>query len=142
SEIVAYRDGRRWSRGYRSLALPEIDTDTDAELLPLRRQGVYLITGGLGDLALAMARRLAERFDARIVLTGRSELPPRDRWPLYVRSHARDDRRRRAIEQITAIEAAGHQIVYLRADVANPEDMARVAEAAKASFGEINGVLH
>lgn len=138
SEVVAYRDGRRWSRTSQPLALPEVE----GQSVKLRRQGVYLITGGLGDLALVMARGLAERFEARIVLTGRSALPPRTEWPLYIRSHARTDRRRRAIEHIAAMEADGHQVLYVRGDVANPEDMARVVEAARSAFGEINGVLH
>lgn len=138
SEVVAYRDGRRWSRTWQPLALPEVE----AVAAGFRRQGVYLITGGLGDLALVMAQNLAERFDARIVLTGRSGLPPRADWPLYIRSHARDDRLRKAMERIAALEAAGSKVLYLRGDVANPEDMARVVDEARSAFGEINGVLH
>lgn len=138
SEIIAYRDNRRWSQTYQKLNLAEIKPDA----IRFRSQGVYLITGGLGDLALVMAKELAERFDARIILTGRSALPPRSEWPLYTRSHPRDDRLRRAIEQIVAIEASGHKIIYVRGDVGNPEDMASVVAAANSAFGQINGVLH
>ncbi len=138
NEIVSYRDGRRWSRAYQPLALLEAEADT----IGFRRNGVYLITGGLGDLALVMAKELSGRFDARLVLTGRSALPPRETWPLYVRSRGRNDRLRRAIEQIVAIEAAGHDVLYVAADVSNPEDMASVVATANSAFGPINGVLH
>ncbi len=136
SEIVAYRSGRRWSRSYRSLPL------VDSRDAGFRDSGVYLITGGLGDLALVMARQLAERFNARIVLAGRTTLPSRADWPLQIRTRARNDRLRRALEQIEALEQAGHAVLYLSGDVANPEDMARVVSAAEAQFGPINGILH
>lgn len=136
SEIVAYRNGRRWSRSYRPLPL------IDSEASGLREGGVYLITGGLGDLALVMARQLAERVRARIILTGRTVLPARADWPLLARTRARGDRLRRAIEQIEALERAGHSVVYLSGDVANPDDMARVVSAAETQFGPINGILH
>lgn len=138
SEVVAYRDGRRWSRSYRKLPLaPAAKTEAG-----FRKEGVYIVTGGLGDLALVMARELCERFDARLMLVGRTALPPRQDWPLYIRSHARRDRVRRAMEQITALEGEGRRIVYHAADVGNPEEMAAVAAAAQAEFGTINGVIH
>jgi acyl transferase domain-containing protein/thioesterase domain-containing protein/acyl carrier protein len=136
SEIVAYRNGRRWSRSYRPLLL------ADTEAAGVREGGVYLITGGLGDLALVMARQLAERFGARIILTGRTVLPARADWPLLIRTRARGDRLRVAIEQIEALEQAGHSVVYLSGNVANPDDMARVVSAGEAQFGPVNGILH
>ena len=69
---VARRAGRRWVRRYERLALPPIDPAA----LPLRREGRYLITGGLGGMALSMARWLAREYRARLLLTARSELPP------------------------------------------------------------------
>ncbi|MHA6691267.1 type I polyketide synthase [Devosia sp. A449] len=138
SDVVAYRDGRRWSRSYLPLAL----TEPAPERVGFRTGGVYLITGGLGDLALVMARQLAERFDARIILSGRTALPQREQWPLYIRSHARSDRRRRAMEQLEALEQAGHSVLYVPGDVSNPEDMAHVVATAQSHFGAINGVLH
>ena len=54
----ARRAGRRWVRRYERLALPPIDPAA----LPLRREGRYLITGGLGGMALSMARWLAREY--------------------------------------------------------------------------------
>ncbi|MBE7732885.1 type I polyketide synthase [Devosia faecipullorum] len=138
SEVLTYRQGRRWTLHHEKLALPEPSSQN-----PLfRRNGVYLITGGLGDLALTMARHLTERFAANVVLTGRATLPERADWPLYQLTHGSNDRRYRAIEQIEAMEQAGHKVLYVSGDVGNPEDMAGVVAAANASFGPINGVLH
>ena len=43
-------------------------------------RGVYLITGGLGDLGLVIAEELAREFRARLVLLGRTPLVPAQQW--------------------------------------------------------------
>lgn len=138
SEIVAYRAGRRWARAYDGLALPPVVDGRDR----FRQGGVYLITGGSGDLALVMARELHARFGARLMLVGRSALPPRAKWPLHIRCRPRHDRLRRVIELISAVEAEGGQIAYRSADVGNPEEMARALAETVERFGALNGVLH
>ncbi|SOD63843.1 Acyl transferase domain-containing protein [Streptomyces zhaozhouensis] len=91
---------------------------------PLRDGGVYLITGGAGGLGRVIARHLRERYDARLVLTGRraaAELPDEVRAELrLLGEHAR----------------------YVQGDVARREDVARMVDEARAHFGELNGVLH
>ena len=45
--------------------------------MTLRQRGVYLVTGGLGGIGLAVALDLARRVSARLVPLGRSPVPPR-----------------------------------------------------------------
>src|SRR5262249_12037040 len=73
---VAYRDGQRWLQTYGPLGIDEAPTAFSA----LRWRGVYLITGGLGRIGLALADELARRVHARLVLVGRSRLPERADW--------------------------------------------------------------
>ena len=54
--VVAYRGGHRWVLGYRPVQLAE----SDAMPRRLRSRGVYLITGGLGDIGLNFAEYLAQ----------------------------------------------------------------------------------
>lgn len=138
NEIVAYRNSRRWSRGFDKVALPT----PDAGDLGFRQNGTYLLTGGLGDLALLFARDLAERFQARLVLTGRTRLPPRSTWDAYDAAGGRASRMAGVIRSIRAIEAAGGQVLYIRADVTNVEDMKRVLAEAETAFGSLDGLLH
>ena len=42
------------------------------EGLPLRRNGVYVITGGLGAIGLTIAEYLAKKVQAKLVLVGRA----------------------------------------------------------------------
>ena len=55
----------------------------------LKRRGVYLITGGLGQIGLEIAEFLVAKAKARVVLTGRSSLPDQAAWTDWVET--RDD---------------------------------------------------
>jgi acyl transferase domain-containing protein/thioesterase domain-containing protein/acyl carrier protein len=130
SEIVAYRNGRRWQHGFDKFRLDA----AEAGQTHFKTGGVYLITGGLGDLALLFARALAERFRARLVLVGRQKAPPRE--------DAEARRTGRVARAIQAIEGAGGQAVYMQGDVTNIEEMKRVVAETEAVFGALDGVLH
>lgn len=91
---------------------------------PLRQRGTYLITGGLGGLGFQVAKHLAERYAARLILTGRSSL----------------DTRKAA--QLQVLEAFGAEAVYVPAHVADREQMATAIERGSQRFGTIDGIVH
>jgi acyl transferase domain-containing protein/thioesterase domain-containing protein/acyl carrier protein len=138
SEVVAYRDGRRWTRTYREVGLDAPSPTSDR----FREGGVYLITGGLGDLAVACAQELAKTYRARIALMGRLGLPDRSAWPDYLATRGTTTRVGRAIASIQAIEAAGGEVLYVSADLTNPEAVRQAVQDVKARFGALHGVLH
>ncbi len=138
SEIAAYRKGRRWALAYEPLTLD----DTSKGEAAFRERGVYLITGGLGELATACAEDLARRFRARLVLVGRTELPDRAEWRDYLSAFGTRDKIGRAIAAIERVEAAGGEVMLANADITNSEAMRAVVADAKARFGAIHGVLH
>jgi acyl transferase domain-containing protein/acyl carrier protein len=78
--VVAYRQTHRWVQTFEPVPLD----GTAGRPSRLRHKGVYLITGGFGNVGLTLARHLAERFQARLVLLGRSELPPTGEWPQWL----------------------------------------------------------
>ena len=135
---VAHRFGSRWVRRYERIALPP----ATPEQLPLRRQGCYLITGGLGGMGLTLARWLGAGFGARLVLTSRQSLPPCDTWDDWLARHDVDERQAAAITAIRGIEAAGGEVLVCAADAANLADMNAALAAARARFGELHGVIH
>ncbi|MDE1145034.1 MAG: amino acid adenylation domain-containing protein [Azospirillaceae bacterium] len=118
--LVAYRHNRRWVRDFQPLAIP------DAAPGPLRQKGVYLITGGLGGIGLTIARALAQRCQARLVLCGRT-LPGSD--------DPRQDTLRR-------IRETGAEVTVVAADVTNAEDMERLVADILARHGALHGVIH
>jgi acyl transferase domain-containing protein len=136
-ETVALRQGRRWSSVRRRMQLPEVSPTPTK----LRQNGVYFFAGGLSEVSLAIAGEFARQLKARIVLVGRTLLPPPEEWEFYNKTHGHDSVRR-ATAAIRRLESDGAEVLYLTGDVSNFEEMARAVEAAKSRFGKIDGVFH
>ena len=136
---IAYRSGHRWISVFEPVLLAPI-----ADRLPprLRQEGVYLITGGLGGVGLVLAEHLARKVKARLVLTGRRGLPPRDSWDEYVTVHGSQDATSRKIQAVMNLEALGAEVLVGSADVIDEPAMRAVVEQACQRFGRIDGVVH
>ena len=136
--VVAHRAGRRWVRRFEPVSLaPAIDK------LPLKKRGLYVITGGTGGIGLAFARALATYASARLLLTARTPLPERDTWNAWLASHAADDRTSGVIQAIREIETLGGEVLVVAADAADEAAMSRAIEAARARWGtSVHGVVH
>jgi acyl transferase domain-containing protein/short-subunit dehydrogenase involved in D-alanine esterification of teichoic acids/SAM-dependent methyltransferase/acyl carrier protein len=65
---LAIRNGCIWKQQYQTLPSAGITGS------PLTRNGVYLITGGLGGVGMILADYLAEHYQAKLLLLGRSEI--------------------------------------------------------------------
>jgi len=108
----------------------------------VRSDGAYLITGGLGDLGLLLARRLAERGARHLILLGRAGLPDRASGPELVgpEGPSRLGARVRAAE---ALRAAGVEVVTAAVDVADPAALsARIAALTAEGRPPVRGVAH
>jgi hypothetical protein len=135
--VVAYRGRHRWVR-----ALERVGLQPPGEPCPpLREGGVYLITGGLGGLGLAMADHLARTTRARLVLVGRSGLPDRAAWDEWTAAHP-DDAIAEKIDRVRALEGQGAEVMVLAADVSDPVAMRAAVERVHERFGRVNGVIH
>ncbi len=135
---VCLRGSKRFSRAYRPLRLEPAAAGDSA----IRRRGVYLITGGMGGVGLVLAEHLAERYQARLVLIGRTPLPDRSEWDDHVADHGPDDRISRVLSALRRIEQHGSEVLVVAADVADPSAMAGAIAEAERRFGPLNGVIH
>jgi acyl transferase domain-containing protein/acyl carrier protein len=138
SVVTGYRGNARWARTIDNIP-PFFLKNPQAAL---REDGVYLITGGLGDLGLALALHLAKNYRARLVLTSRTPLPVRELWSGIQASSQDDNRMVRMIRGVEQIEAAGGQIMIGAADVCALARMQEVVREATEKFGDIHGVIH
>jgi acyl transferase domain-containing protein/thioesterase domain-containing protein len=134
--VVAYRGGHRWIRSFDPT---HIDAPKPSDL-PLRKNGVYLLTGGLGKIGLLVAEHLAREFQARLILVGRSAFPPRAEWQSWIEQ--REDEFSRKILRIRAMEQYGAIVRIVAADVGDKAQIDEVTRRALAEFGELNGVFH
>ena len=87
----------------------------------LKQGGVYLLSGGAGGLGKIFAEYLVRKYDARLVLIGRSELNETKRLEL---------------------ELLGDHAVYVRADISTMDGAEYAIRQAKQQYGVLNGVIH
>ncbi|HYN21944.1 MAG TPA: amino acid adenylation domain-containing protein [Thermoanaerobaculia bacterium] len=120
--VIAYRGAHRWVQVFEQVKL-------DAGNARLREGGVYLITGGLGGLGLAVAEHLAREYRAKLILLGRSGL-------------GEGDRMSRRIHQVKKLEELGAEVVVESADSSDRERLREVKLRALARFGAIHGIFH
>ncbi|HFC11976.1 MAG TPA: SDR family NAD(P)-dependent oxidoreductase, partial [Anaerolineae bacterium] len=139
---VAYRYPFRWVELIEQVALPASDK------LPLKKAGVYLITGGLGGLGLTMATFLAEQGVGRVVLTTRKDFTMENaksaegaRPTIYrdLNSPLFSDAQNAALRKIRELGCA---VTVLRGDVTDRVAMAGVIGEIERDFGRIDGVIH
>jgi acyl transferase domain-containing protein/NADPH:quinone reductase-like Zn-dependent oxidoreductase/acyl carrier protein len=118
-----------WHTGKLVLTWPAEGTDTvpvRPEDVPVVRPGAsYLVTGGLGGLGLLVARWLAERGAAAVVLTSRSAPAPAART---------------ALDALTA--DFGTRVEVVRGDLAEPGVADTLVRAALDTGHPLRGVVH
>lgn len=134
--LVAYRGPHRWIKTYEPLP------PASAPQQRLRSKGVYLITGGLGGVGLAVARHFAESWQARLVLLGRTPLPERSTWEAVAAAEDQPEALRTKLRQLLELEELGGEVLVVSADVADAASMQAAAEQARARFGRVHGVVH
>ncbi len=135
--VVAYRGPHRWVEWTEPTPLGPANGAS-----PVRERGVYLITGGLGGIGLVLAEHLAQAYQARLVLTARSPLPPREDWGRWLEGHGPQDATSLRIRQVERLQELGGEVLVAAADVASRPDMEAVVARAVERFGPIQGAIH
>ena len=141
--VVAYRDGHRWIQTFESVSLDEDLNGTKREFPEtLRQNGVYLITGGLGNVGLVIAGYLAKSVQAKLVLIGRSGLPPQEKWEYWLDTQDASDIVSQKIQKVQSLEQMGAEVLIIEADVSNEDQMMVAINRVYDQFGSLNGVIH
>ena len=112
--VVALRGGRRWVQTLERMTLGKMGAQSSGAF---PERGVYLITGGFGELGLQVAAWLIQNRKARIALLGRHSQP--------LSSALQHD-------EVLAIEA----------DVSSPDQVKAALDLVETRFGAIDAVLH
>jgi polyketide synthase PksN len=116
-------DKRTYGRYVREL-VQFAGSGRNTDRLPLKQNGVFIVSGGLGGLGLVISEYLVKNYQCKLVLFGRSALKATQE------------------EKLERLKAHGTEVIYLRADASKLEDMEMVVKVAKDRFAQINGVIH
>jgi len=129
----AFRNGRRLvARLQRYLPPPAENPEFHAD-------AAYLITGGYGGLGLEIARWMVRHGARRVMLMGRTLLPPRSEWG-KVRP---EDPRSRAVSTIRELEGIGATIQTAAVDVGDAKGLQRFFQSYEDEGGPpIRGLVH
>jgi acyl transferase domain-containing protein/aryl carrier-like protein len=101
--------------------------------------GSYLITGGLGSLGLLVARWMVSQGARRLILMGRTSVPPRSTWYQLETDHPQ----KRLVQELLQLENMGASIHLAAVDVADEKQLATfLAEYNREGWPVIKGVVH
>ena len=135
---VAYRGIYRWVQIFEPVSI----TESVKENLPLRQKGVYIITGGLGEIGFAFAKYLARNFQAKLMIIGRAVLPARCEWDNLLSVNNPTNMSNHKISRVLELETLGAEVLYESADVSDITQIRFFVDSIVKQYGAINGVIH
>ena len=97
----------------------------DCRPIPVRSDGTYLITGGLGMLGLQTAKWLVEQKGARVLVLA-----------------SRNATSAAARPELAHLEALGAHVRLIAADVADERDVCRMLEGIRRDLPPLKGIIH
>lgn len=122
--FVAYRFNHRWVKGYEAIQMDHSVVNTTSKI---KKGGVYLITGGLGNLGFAYAKWLQDQYQASLILTGRRDI--------IIEEESPESSRLRQLQESGPVH-------YFSANGSSLKAMERAIYFAELEFGPCNGVIH
>ncbi len=131
---VAYRNGIRMVE-----VISESDVTTQGEI-PIKNEGVYLITGGLGKIGMLVARAITEQWNVRLILTSRTKLPSEEQWDenlLKDKSTIKE-----LVAEIQKLRSNGSSVEVYSADISNPHEVAQLSQEISNKYGSLDGIIH
>jgi phthiocerol/phenolphthiocerol synthesis type-I polyketide synthase A len=132
--ILALREGE-----FLAPRLAPVSGQPVRDRLRCRPDASYLITGGTGSLGLLMAEWLADRGARRLILAGRTPVPPRRNWD----SETSDPNLSNKIRAIRALEARGVSVDTVAVEVGSLEALQRLLRKRDMDGAPpIRGVIH
>jgi len=134
---VAFRNQQRWVSHYRKGIQAKKGASNQ-----IRENGVYLITGGLGNIGLTIAAELTSRYKANLVLVSRRPLPADDKWQRYIEGAEQGDELAAKLTQVQQLLAQGAKVKLVQADVSDEQSLESAFAFAEQTYGTINGVIH
>lgn len=133
---VAFRDGQRFIWRLAPAALDQ----KEKHELPLKRNGMYILSGGLGGIGAEMAHFLLTNLNARLLILGRTPLPIDSSNDSASTDNAKQ---RQRLEVYNRLKETGGELRYEAIDVCDIPQLKHVVDRARKHWQcELDGIIH
>ncbi len=137
--LIGLRAGERFALRFPPAPLPARAARPDC----LREGGTYLMSGGLGNLGYHLAEALARQVQARLVLLGQRDLPPKARWDTIMEAEDPENPGLALrLRRLRRLEDLGASVLYRAVDLSDVCALRGALDEAEECFGALNGVIH
>ncbi|RBL90379.1 non-ribosomal peptide synthetase/type I polyketide synthase [Chitinophaga flava] len=125
-ELLAVRFGKLWTEGLESISNTFVEENLIAD------GDIILITGGLGNVGLAVAEHISGHHRVTFILVSRTNI--------YQQNPSETTKRK--IAAIERIRNNGSVVEVQPADISSPEQIKIMQDAVSQRYGNITGIIH
>lgn len=108
----------------------------------LRENGVYVLTGGVGGIAVTIAEYLSKKERVNIVLLTRRNVIEQDKWEPSVTDFSLPEREREKLRDLLTIRENALSMEVISCDVADFEKLRGVIDGIRNKYGSVDGIIH
>lgn len=131
--VIALRGKRKWIQDFQELNLPTFEGKTG-----IRKQGTYIIFGGLGDVGFSFACLLVSRYEANLIIAGKSRLEAANPTDAFVQNQLNQIR----LDRLSKLKAYGTAVQYFSLDVEEADEVSTFFDEVKSSQRGYTGVIY
>lgn len=136
-DLAVWRDNKCWQFDYQCYP-----ANTAKEDHYFKQDGVYIITGGLGDVGSVHVDFLAKEYNAKLILPGRTDIPDSEQWDELLANQATDARLRKKLQRLQAWRKAGYHVSAECVDITNIDEMQSLSRKLINHYGRVDGIIH
>ncbi|MCR3759919.1 SDR family oxidoreductase [Clostridium felsineum] len=134
---VAYRDDIRYVQQF---STDEFQSQGNNSI-NLSYDGVYILTGGTGALALEIAEHISSKEKINLALISRSKFPEENQWEEVLQDN-NDKKLCEKINKIKKIKEKANDLIIRSVDIANKQELSEFLDNIRNRYGKINGIIH
>jgi amino acid adenylation domain-containing protein len=132
--IITYRNGYCWDIAYKEIKSIE-------KRARFKDGGVYLLTGGLGGIALSFCEAITKKVtNPKFILCSRSSVIPELTWDNILQDLTHKDYEK--VRRLKKLHDMGAILFFHQLDVTQLEPLLSIVHDYINRFGAINGVIH
>lgn len=136
---ICYKQGKRYLRTYQRF----FSIDPKLRNCPFKKGGTYLITGGLGGIALELLKDLADKVgNLNLLIISRRTFPPQNEWEDIVENNMADIATIEQIKKLLYGLEKGLSIQIESTDITNYLLMKDLYSKYIRKYGKIDGLIH